>query len=270
MESHTTREQQDTETQQANRKCLRVLLALGCAIAASLHGAHAATITFASSAGETHFQSDGTTPIPADSGFYFELGSFAGGFIPTTANTDQWLANWSPVTDPGGTPLPEATTEFTSIPFFLGSFDGYVSQVTLEHNNAPFPANSQGYVWGYDNRTEEGDAQWILLTNSTTWRYPDVSGLGFSATWDVAGANPAETVAGTLTGGGSTPISMTLGNITIPPGVPEPSTAALSLTALALLSSRRRRPTKKTAHPHPNRCTNHVYSQHSPHHSRWR
>lgn len=162
--------------------------------------------------GANHFQSDGTTPIPPDAGFFFEVGTFANGFIPNAANTDDWLANWSPITDASGAPRVDATDEYTTItsPLF-GSFPGWDIQSELEHANAPFTPGTRGYVWGFDNRTTPGSGQWILLTHSTDWTYPNgTSPIAPTETWTVGNANHSETLIGSVSGA-----EITLGAVTI-------------------------------------------------------
>jgi len=225
---------------------LMPLAALGIVLVTTQNRAAAATITFSGgSVIETHYESDDVTPIAPDSGFFFELGTFAPGFDPTTASTDQWLANWTAVTDAGGVPLASATTEFTTyISDLFGPYVGYNSEVNLDHNNPPFTTTQQGYVWGFDTRTDPGAAQWVLITNSNDWLFPNASGgIGggsLSVIWDIAAADEDETLVGTIVYGGGIP-TMTLGDVTIPGPVPEPGTATLLLLAASVAATRRRR-----------------------------
>lgn len=183
-----------------------------------------------------HFQSDGTTPIPADSSFTFELGAFEPGFVPTAGNTDDWLANWSPVTDAGGAPAAGSSTPFTTYTTVFGPTDGFADSVDLTHNNSPFQVGAQGYIWGYNHQgAADGDCQWILMTNSSDWLYPDTSAaITPTATWTVGNAAAAETVVGSISGS-----SMTLGRIEHP--IPESSTFALLAMGFGMVTLRRRR-----------------------------
>jgi len=165
-----------------------------------------------------HYQSNAITPIPNDGSFKFELGVFTSGFAPTAANTDQWLANWTPISDSSGNPMAAATADFKNISSIFGNFDGFNSTVDLTHNNPPLNVGVQAYIWGYDNRSTTGSGQWILLTNSTTWILPDTDSLvGFVQNWTVGSAAPGETQIGSINGP-----SMTTGMVTIAlPGAAE-------------------------------------------------
>lgn len=202
-------------------------------VAMKLHAA--ITINFSSPAFGTNQQSDGS---PLDSSFTFELGAFDNGFVPTAANTDNWLANWSPVTDPGGTPLAEASAPYGTISTIFGPSEGFGSSVDLDHNNAPFEINQQGYIWGYDSRT--GSSEWILMTNSSptdAWTYGDASGLAFTETWTVG---TSQAVLGDVNfDDGATFVSLRTAAVSAP--VPEPATSLLAGATLALLCLRRRR-----------------------------
>lgn len=222
------------------------LLATAALAAISATGADAVTINFGSSIqpGMQHFLSNGTEiPVAPDgsSGFFFQVGTFTGGFTPTAVNTDSWLANWSPVTTPAGAVLPDAEVEYTTHATAFSPVGAFTASFDLTHNNAPFSIGAQAYIWGYNTRTAPGDAEWILITNSATWQFPN-SGFGSPVTWSVGNAATAETVVGSITGD-----SMQLGQVTIPGPVPEPSPAALALAAAATAGAlRRRRPTSRT------------------------
>ena len=206
------------------------------------------TIEFGSTPFGTNIQSNGSS---MDESFTFELGTFGGGFVPTSGNTDQWLANWTPLQDSLGNTVPDSITDYGTTNTIFGPTDGFASSVTLDHNNSPFEIGSQGYIWGYDSR--DGTAEWILLTNTEdsddgiTWRYGDASpdSLAFTETWDVSGAT--ETVVGSINffDGGGDFISMQSGSVTLPPAVPEPATSVILTGALAMLGLRRRRPRRR-------------------------
>lgn len=231
----------DTNNTTAPRnRHLAIKLATAAAIAALAMKIHAeVNINFSSTPFGTNLQSDGSA---MDTSFTFELGTFTGGFVPTAVNTDQWAANWTPVVDSGGTTVPEAITSYGTTPSAFGDFDGFASEVTLDHNNAPFDIGSQGYVWGYD--TLAGDGEWILLTNTDPgdeWTFGDTSGIAFSESWSVGSAGEAIIGAINFTGGGGADIAMQTGDVSLPPAVPEPSTTVvLTATALAFALRRRR------------------------------
>ncbi len=159
------------------------------------------------------YQSDGSTPIPADSGYTFELGVFVAGFTPTAANTDDWLANWRPIADPSGVPVAGSSTGFTTITSVFGPFDGFLSEAVLTHNTGAFAANTQTYIWGFDNRDTAGAGQWILITNSATWRLPVHDEPANARAWSVGSSEPSETLIGSISGP-----SMTLGAVTVSSG----------------------------------------------------
>ena len=51
----------------------------------------AETIPWFSDANKTNLDSSG---VPMDAGYHFELGVFAGGFVPKPLNGEQWAAHW--------------------------------------------------------------------------------------------------------------------------------------------------------------------------------
>lgn len=203
--------------------------------------ADAATVEITFSGGEpgdVHRLSTGA-PIPTDGSFKFELGGFVDGFDPALESTDTWLANWSPVTDEFGTPLPGATTDFRQVSTLFDTYPGFRSTIELTHNNAPFGASQSAYIWGYDTRTDPGAAEWVLITNLDDWKWPDTNAdFSFAQLFDVGNADPADTLIGSINGEGE----ITLGQVTIPSAVPEPATSALTILAAAFLATRRRRP----------------------------
>ncbi len=189
------------------------------------------------------YLSDGTTLAPTDSGIFFELGTFTDGFVPTADNTDQWLDHWVLVNDAAGQPLPQAKTPFTMISSIFGDQAGFRSELELEHNNGPFAMGARGYVWGYDNRTEEGAGEWILMTNSTGWLYPDSGNAqGLPQTWSVATAAAGETVVGSVSPDG---LTVTFGSVSVAGAVAVPELSSTNLLAFGLLTflvTIRRRP----------------------------
>jgi hypothetical protein len=146
------------------------------------------------------------------------------------------------VNDSQGAPLPEAQAELTVVESsFFPSYSGFASSVDIDHNNAPFSAGTQGYIWGYDNRTESGASEWILLTSAGVWTIPDAGSQSPSDAWSVRTAS--EVIVGSVS-----EATMTLGSVTVPSPpavVPEPSSASLlALGAIAILATRRRRPAR--------------------------
>ncbi len=230
-----------------NIRHIAIRLSLVAAVATLAMKIHAeVTINFSSTPFGTNLKSDGSA---MDSSFTFELGAFANGFVPTAGNTDQWLANWVPVSNSGGVPIPNASTQYGSInhPVFGTSYDGFASELTLDHNNSPFQSGSRGYIWGYDSQS--GDSEWILLTNTNAgtdaWTFPDATApISFSESWSVGNAGQAIIGSINFNDPVNGLVSMQSGNVSTPPVVPEPSTAIL-LTASALaLGLGRRRPNR--------------------------
>ncbi len=205
---------------------------------------------FGGNVGKQHYRSDGTTPIPVDSGFYFEIGAFTYGFDPRTESTDNWLGAWSAVTDTNNVPLPNATTEFTTQTSIGIEFPGFGEKVDLEHNNGNFLAGNRGYIWGYNTRTDPGDAEWILISHIDSmnpgdeWRVP-FFGIGASRSWTLGNANTAIVGLGNGTNGVDNNLianaEMTMFAVTIPGPVPEPTSAALLGLVACAVGLRRRR-----------------------------
>lgn len=198
------------------------------------------TINFGSAPFGTNLKSDDSA---MDTSFTFELGTFAGGFDPTDANTDQWLANWVAVQDSGGSTLSGAVVPYDTITVLGLPSDGFNSSVALDHNNTPFEIGSQGYIWGYDNTSLDGEADWLLFTN-TDWTFKDGSpdALSFTEAWDIGAAD--EAVVGDINffDNEGDFISMQAESVGTPPVVPEPSTAVILGAAFSMFCMRRRRP----------------------------
>ena len=201
----------------------------------------ASNIVFAGGApGVTSYLSDGVTEVPTEGGFFFELGVFVDGFVPSAENTEEWIDHWVMMTDSQGAPDPDAKTEFTLVSSIFGDYGGYSASVEMDHNAPPFAAGTQGFLWGYDEREVAGDAEWILLTNSSDWRFPNaVTGQVPTQTWTLGTASPDEALVGTHNSS-----SMTMGSVTVPSpvAVPEPSGAVLCVLAGVVFCLRRHRP----------------------------
>ena len=229
---------------QSDRPHGRVATALvaAAAIAVLAMKIHAeVTITFASTQFGTNLKSDGSA---MDSSFTFELGTFGNGFAPTAGNTDQWLANWTPLTNSSGIAVPEASVQYGTINTIFGPTDGFSSSATLEHNDSPFGIGQQGYIFGYDSLS--GEADWILLTNTDPtpdeWTYANATGISFTESWTVGTAGDAIVGNVNFFDGKGDFISMQSGSVSLPPAVPEPSTAAIFAVAALGFGLRRRRP----------------------------
>lgn len=192
--------------------------------------------------------------------FTIELGGFGGGFVPTAANVDQWVANWQifdAVTDPDtDTSGPKGTTADGFVTGPGGPTDArFVGTGFLEADQTSssedangidtFGPNQQAYVFIRNRDVADEFAEWLLYTSETgdDWEYPTVSG-GQPATpdsWFVAEADSAiwGGVNGIVGEGEHTDVStdFILRTHTF---VPEPSSALLFLLGgLSLLRRRR-------------------------------
>lgn len=142
----------------------------------------ATQINWRSPIAATNVLSDGSTAM--GSGFEFQLGAFAGGFVPAADNTGEWAAHWRALDT---TPY-NATTRFFS------------DSVLLQSNSAPFAAGTSGYLWGRAPAGADGTSQWILM-RSVRWRWPVASeGVAFPVEWEVDEA--AVAVLGEVNGPG--------------------------------------------------------------------
>ncbi len=112
--------------------------------------AHASKINWASSLNRTNLTSTGAV---MDAAFRFELGVFKSGFVPTAANTDQWVANWVPA---------QRTSYNAGTRWFTSNF-------TVTNNVSPFTVGANGYVWGFGDGGTGGE--WILF-RATNWTWP--------------------------------------------------------------------------------------------------
>ena len=87
-----------------------------------------------------------------DASFRFELGVFTGGFVPTSANTSQWAANWVSAKRA----VYNETNRF------------FTAEHRVTSNAAPFTTGALAYVWGFGGT--RGD-EWILF-RATAWTWP--------------------------------------------------------------------------------------------------
>lgn len=112
-----------------------------------------------------------------DHGFRFELGVFAGSFVPTPANTASWAANWHAA---------DSTVYDDSEQRFVKSFD-------VVDNTTPFTAGKAAYVWGFRGGPESDE--WILF-RAASWNWPNSATFppGF-VNWEAKNATP---IVGTI------------------------------------------------------------------------
>lgn len=122
-------------------------------------------VTSSDSAGGPGVFSDGT-PWPTTGGFQFDVGVFPVGFDPNTTDRTALIAAWQSArqtTQPDGRP---AVTSWFADKDGATYFSLSGSSWLLRPVESPGP---QYYVWGFNTRTTDGSAEWILLTNPA-WR----------------------------------------------------------------------------------------------------
>ncbi|MEN3944161.1 PEP-CTERM sorting domain-containing protein [Prosthecobacter sp. SYSU 5D2] len=181
---------------------------------------------------------------PLDGGFTFEAGIFAGGFVPTSENLNDWAANWQ---------------VFATASESDGSWDPGVQSFskTIDHNpdgtssDAPVPTDifTQGevvYFWVYNTKNREAGTEWALVADGTNvgdngdnWIIPDPADpIGtVSYVWLLDDANTAiyGNLDGTFGGGQGYTLQTSL--------VPVPEPGSVLLLGVAMLGGlvRRRR-----------------------------
>ncbi|MFT4637759.1 MAG: hypothetical protein ACI8T1_001069 [Verrucomicrobiales bacterium] len=180
----------------------RLILFIALSLAASAVVEAGTTVAYGSTVGAVNLKSDGSR---MDESFSFQLGTFAGGFIPTASNTDLWLENWRALdsavynTQPVGGIFP---------PDLL--INAFADSVLLEDNSPPFDIGGKIYIWGYDQRAVPGAAEWILVTDPD-WSWPDGSLVLPAVGYSVGNADIA--VIGTINDGG---VEMLSASVTVP------------------------------------------------------
>ncbi len=130
----------------------------------------------------TNKTSESSGGQPMDHGFRFELGVFAGSFVPTPANTASWAANWHAA----GSAVYDDTEKR-----FAASLD-------VTDNLSPFAAGKAAYIWGF--RGSPASGEWILF-RAASWTWPNGSTFppGF-VNWR---AKDATAILGSINGSGS-------------------------------------------------------------------
>ncbi|RYD17816.1 MAG: hypothetical protein EOP88_24750 [Verrucomicrobiaceae bacterium] len=132
-----------------------------------------------------------------DGSFRFELGVFTGGFVPSSANTSQWAANW---VSAQRTVYIEANRLFTA-------------EHSVADNAAPFTNGAQAYVWGFGGT--KGD-EWILF-RAPSWTWPTADPLNpVALSWNASAAT--QVIVGSVNSSG-TPYLMKTASVStsVPP-----------------------------------------------------
>jgi len=156
------------------------VFSLAIVLWAAVLPARADTIFWYSGIGTTNLTSTG---VAMDGEFHFELGVFAGGFVPTAANTADWRDHWAPAQQAPYNPV-------------TGVFD---SQHSVESNAAPFTFGTKAYIWG--RRGDMLGGEWILV-RASTWTWPGTGELNPFLYWRVQDAT--EQIVGSVVGGSMT------------------------------------------------------------------
>lgn len=198
---------------------------------------------------DTLIKSDGTAIVAGD-GFHFELGLFAGGFAPTSANTTDWITNWRPL---------DAAVFNAAARYFTSSFDLLADpEGGLDGSGRPLGvSNSPEAFPGL--KVSEGSALFLLVYNNTNMDTSTELFLGGAGTWMLPAISGSQTAtpenyrlsqfSGAPVFGGANSVRGD-GNYFSPAGpmamqtatfIPEPAAWALLSAAALLLTGRRRR-----------------------------
>jgi hypothetical protein len=133
-----------------------------------------------SSQDATNLSSDGVSLM--DSGFKFELGVFAYGFVPTLGNTADWAENWNPAQRSS----------------YKEDLKRYADSFVATTNSAPFTAGTPAYIWGFKGNPAAGE--WVLF-RANNWVWPTIgNGPPDFKIWD---AKDATAVIGTVDASGN-------------------------------------------------------------------
>ncbi len=122
----------------------------------------------------TNYLSSGAPETLGDD-FTFQLGAFEAGFVPTAANTEEWLDHWTPA---------QSTQYNGHTHFFTGSF-------VYQQNESPFLPSNQGYIFGFNRwASSEGSdhAEWILATDPS-WQWPSGGAISPPVQWSMSNAS---------------------------------------------------------------------------------
>jgi hypothetical protein len=112
------------------------------------------------------FYSNGSA---TDANLIMDLGTF-GSFVPTTANMDQWAANWKPFDRASVTTDPQ--TYNPSLNFFSSTATvtqtNQSSSLNIPASSNTFAPGEQAYIWFYNTQTYGAGLEWALVTNNSS------------------------------------------------------------------------------------------------------
>jgi hypothetical protein len=210
-------------------KCIALLIGLSAAPLSQ-----GATIFWGSLPSDTFYDSSGNS---LGSSFTFEVGTFAGGFVPTSGNMADWSANWD-VFD-----RIQAGAQWTANTSYIDSGSGVTHQVDGSSSSLAadpssiFAEGTQAYLWVYNSTVYGSGSEWALLTdvnkgpgnNSfSDWQFPATTQQsGESYDWQIRDLDTA------VFGGAAS--TQGPGNFSVDPGtftlqthaIPEPGSALL-------------------------------------------
>jgi hypothetical protein len=155
-------------------------------------------IDWYSAASATNLTSQGAV---MDGTFVFELGVFAGSFVPTSSNTADWKANWRPA--PG---------QRRAYDPLLKKYSG---TILVEEAYPGFSEGKAAYVWGFN---AHGDGKEWILFRGDTWEWPAPDPLNPTPLeWQAVAAN--QVVVGSVMDSGTPHLMRTvrIENSEIPP-----------------------------------------------------
>lgn len=176
-----------------------------------------AQIGWATNAFATNFRADGVTTFASGGQpVYFELGAFGPAFNPAVQDFNLWKDAW--------TPLASA--------IYNTDDDQVIATSTLTNNNGPFQTGAQAWIWAYTSKELAASTEWLIVA-APSWIWPDKS-APLPVTFSMGDARPSDALIGSVNpSSGAFHMRLEV--------IPEPGSAALALTALALAMRRRRR-----------------------------
>jgi hypothetical protein len=212
--------------------------------------AHAYTLTWGASQGSLFYNSQGAL---LDKDYFFDIGTFANGFIPDSSNLSQWEANWKVIdravsNDPTGlqTLWNPSTSEITNGDNVINALGQSDSDYAISANS--FQASETMYLWVFNSKSIIPGSEWALLYDDTEVAINNAASwftVAPSATFDptyavedldraVFGGAQGQQYAG---GFSATPSAFLLQTAV----VPEPGSCLLLAASGLALSFRRRR-----------------------------